>query len=708
MGAYVFAIPVADAGSAVLRSLVTHGAGDAHGGGRSMRTRVAGGVGAVLGMLLLAAPVPANADEPFSIEERITDRVDALGDRRGEVEDAIDRLFEDHRLDLYVVYVDNFSGMSRDEWADETAQRSQLGINDALLAVATGERAYQLSIDPDYPLPDAQLREIQTVAIEPPLRANDWAGGAIGAANGLAASLSGQEVQTPEIVPGEEAPSADGGFPWAPVILVGAGAAGVGGYAYYRSRRRAAATADSSAPTLDELDARASSLLVETDDAVKTSEQELGFATAQFGEEAAAPFAKAIDEARADLAASFRLRQQLDDAVPEDDATRRRMLDEIITRCEAANESLDAEADAFDRLRDLEQNAPQVLAEVERRAAELGPDVAALSGALDELRSRYAESALESVKSNDEQASERLDFIATAAGDARRRLDSGDSAAAVAVLAAQEAVGQAAQLVEAVNRLRADLDQAGEGLRRAVQQTTQDLTAAKALLGGGQPSPDLASRVASAEYALTAVQRELARGRFDPLAATERIELAQQELSAALQGVRDEQARKERARAVLDQTMLAARSEISAIQDFITTRRSGVGSEARTRLAEAQRHLEQAMALARHGDSEAALQEAQHARQLATQAGQLARNDVGAMVGEGGLFGGGSPGGGLAGAILGGILIDSMLGGGRAGRGGGGFGGGFGGSRSWGGGSRGPGSFGGRGTRARRGGGGRF
>jgi hypothetical protein len=228
------------------------------------------------------------------------------------------------------------------------------------------------------------------------------------------------------------------------------------------------------------------------------------------------------------------------------------------------------------------------------------------------------------------------------------------------------------------------------------------------MLGGGQQSPELASRVASAEHALTSVQQELAGGRFDPLAATERIEEAHEALSAALQGVRDEQARQQRARAVLDQTMLAARSEISATQDFITTRRGGVGSQARTRLAEAQRHLDQALALAQQGNAEAALQEAQYSRQLAGQAGQLARSDVGAMTDQGGPFGGGSPGGGLGGAILGGILIDSMLGGSRGGRGGGGFGGGFGGSGSRGGGTRSPGSFGGRGTRARRGGGGRF
>ena len=81
---------------------------------------------------------------------------------------------------------------------------------------------------------------------------------------------------------------------------------------------------------------------------------------------AAAPFAAVLEEARGELTASFRLRQRLDDAEPEDDATRRSMLAEIISRCEAANAKLDDQAEDFDRLRDLERNAPQVLAEVGR------------------------------------------------------------------------------------------------------------------------------------------------------------------------------------------------------------------------------------------------------------------------------------------------------------------------------------------------------
>jgi len=643
---------------------------------------------ATVGIAWLLAQGVAHAEDPVELDTgQITDRVDALGDRRDEVQDALDQLFSDHQLQLFVVYVDSFSGQPSQDWADETARINGLGLNDALLTVATGDRQYAYFVDEEYPLTDAQLAEVAAVAIEPPLREDDWAGAAIGAAEGYASALDG------------------GGIPWIPVAVVGAGA--VGAYAFIRARRgrdRApvpSAGADPTRLTTDELDKRASSLLVETDDAIKTSEQEVGFATAQFGEAAAAPFAAVLEEARGDLTASFRLRQQLDDAEPEDDATRRSMLTEIISRCEEANAKLDDQAEDFDRLRDLERHAPQVLAEVEHRAEQARARVVAAQGTLQTLGARFTDSALAAVADNDAEATERLAFAVDSAAAAKQKIEAGETAgAAVSVLAAEEAVDQAGQLLDAVDRLAAALEQASAGLQNAVQETTQDLAEAKALLAAGdQHAGDLAGLVAAAEQALTSVQQEMAAGRFDPIASIRRVEEADRGLDQALAGVRDRQQRAQRARASLEQAVLAARSEISATHDFITTRRGAVGGEARTRLAEAQRQLDQAMQLA-DSDPESALARAQQADALAEQAGQLARADVGAHTTPGGgVFGGG--GGGLGGAILGGILIDSVLGGGRRG----GFGGSFGGGGGFG---RAPGSFGGGGTRGRRGGGGRF
>ncbi|WP_413754564.1 TPM domain-containing protein [Streptomyces sp. R-74717] len=683
--------------------------------------------------LALPAALTARADDPVTLSKdgQITDKVGALGDRRDQVTAALDRLYADRRIQLFVVYVRDFSGRSAQSWADETANRNGLGREDVLLAVATHDRQYAYTVEQGSRLTDAQLQDVADTAIEPALREHDWAGAAIGAANGYSAVLADKAVPTPTITPGVADPGTgnSGGTSAAdlilPVVVVG-GAAAVAGYAYTRRRRRATTRTTPGAtgwgpgsagsgppprpPTpLPELDARAKELLVDTDDAVRTSEEELGFATAQFGEEAAAPFTEAVTYAKGELTAAFRLRQQLDDALPEDDATRRRMLDEIISRCADANTRLDAVSEDFDRLRALERNAPQALATAETAFRALAGRVSAAEAALTAMRSRYAESASAPVAGAVEQAKDRLVFATSGLNRARQSVDSGNNAAAaVYVRAAEGAVDQATTLVDAVDRRSRELMEAAGRLPAALTETETDLADAGGLLEGtaeGVSTADLRGRIARAESVLGDVKGEMQAGPYDPIDALRRVEEADAALDEALAGAREQEQGDRRARSLLDQATLTARSAIAAAADCITTNRGAVGSQARTRLAEAQRRLDRSRELAGTGDPQGALAQAQQADSLAGQARSLAEQDVrsyGGRSGPGGMQGGG---GGVGGAVLGGIILGGLLGGGGGGRGGGGYGGGFGGGYGGGGG---PGSFGGGGTRGRRGGGGRF
>ncbi|MEV7643980.1 TPM domain-containing protein [Streptomyces rubiginosohelvolus] len=690
-----------------------------------------------VGWLVLPAAVPARADDPVELSRdgQITDRVGALGDRTGRVEDALDRLYEEQRIQLFVVYVRDFSGRSGQTWSDETADRNGLGQDDVLLSVATHDRQYAYSVDVDSRLTDAQLRDVAGTAIEPALRENDWAGAAIGAADGYASVLAGRPVTAPAITPGPADPGTGGSdstgardFILPVAVVAGVGAVGV--YAYARRKRRTTTRTTPAAtgwgrgagaggapepPTLPELDAQAKQVLVDTDDAVRTSEEELGFATAQFGEEAAKPFTEAVARAKDELTQSFRLRQQLDDAFPEDDATRRRMLDEILRRCATANEGLDTVSEDFDRLRALERTAPQALATVDATHRDLAGRVAAAESSVAGLRERYGEGAAAPVAADVEQAKDRLVFAGSAVEEARTAVDGGEnSRAAVYIRAAEGAVGQAGTLLDSVDRRAAELGEAARKLPAALTETDTDLADAGGLLEGtaeGASTADLRGRIARAETVLADVRGAMAAGPYDPIDALRRVEEADAALDEALAGARDQERGEAKARSLLDQAMLTARSAIGAAADFITTNRGAVGSQARTRLAEAQRRWEAARELAAT-DAQGALAEARQADALAGQAMALAEQDVrgfGPMQGPGGMGGMGGGGGGMGGAVLGGIILGGLFGGGggRGGGMGGGFGGGFGGGRSGGFGG-GPGSFGGGGTRGRRGGGGRF
>ena len=77
----------------------------------------------------------------------------------------------------------------------------------------------------------------------------------------------------------------------------------------------------------------------------------------------------------------------------------------------------------------------------------------------------------------------------------------------------------------------------------------------------------------------------------------------------------------------LARDIAAAQAQITAAADYISTRRGGVGAQARTRLAEAERHLAAALQL-EDENSDEALKHAHAAAQLATRATQLAQADV--------------------------------------------------------------------------------
>ncbi|MEU8519111.1 TPM domain-containing protein [Streptomyces sp. NPDC048577] len=495
-----------------------------------------------------------------------------------------------------------------------------------------------------------------------------------------------------------------------PVVLIG-GAGTVAAYAYARRRRSGTRrvpptggrawgppkTPEAKPPA--ELDGLARGALVATDDAVHTSQEELGFAEARFGGEAVERFTKAVAFAESELTAAFRLRRRLDDGFPGDDATRRSLLAEIVTRCGQANARLDAESADFDRLRALEAEAGEALEAATAACREQTGRAATAEATLAAMRERYAESAVSAVAADVEQAKDRLAFAGTRLDLARQAVGSGDNgAAAVHIRAAEGGIDQAARLGRAVDRRARELAEAVGSLPHALTGTEADLVEARGLLrgaGGGMVAAGLQGRAARAESVLAEVRRTVEAGRYDPLDALRRIEEAGTGLDEVLEGARDRASLTHRARMLLDRSMLTARSATGAAVDYVTTHRGAVGSEARTRLAEARRRLEEARLLA-DGDPRGALDEARQADTLARQAQNLAEQDVRAYGNPYRPAGSAGAGGGNGGAVLGGII----LGGGARGTGGGSgdFGGGAG---------SGPGSFGGGDTRGRLGGGGR-
>ncbi len=677
----------------------------------SLRTLLLAAVAAI-GLALLAPASAALAGDPVTLNGRyIVDEVGVL-DQSGtaQVQDAIDTLATEQGVNLFVVYTDSFTNPSdRQAWAEQVATVNQFGTNDVLLAVATTDRLYQFSVASDFALSDTQLTTIETQDIVPALRRGDWAGAAAGAAQGLGRELAGSGSTGSSGATGStgstgSSPS-DGGFGglvWVLAIVIIVVVAAIVLILVLRRRRsidttvtaNAAAQVAAQGPTQKELDRQVGAVLVDLDDAVNTSEEELGFAVAQFGAEAAAPFTAVLGEVKSTLSQAFTLKQKLDDAVPDTDEERRAWSEQIIALCDQAADKLDEQAEAFAALRDLERDPVPALSAATN-------DLQALTGSgtqarerLAGLTARYDAPALTTVVGSVEQADRLRDFAQQqleAATTAAKEGRAGE--AAVQIRSAQQAVVQAKTLMAALAKLESDLAAAGTALAAAVADAQQDLAeVARVQASGTAADPELARLAAAVSVEL---QRAQTAGPRDPLNARITLEAADAPLDAALLSARDEQERATRLGAQRDRSIAAAQSEIAAAQAYLQTRRGAVGPDARTRLSEAQRHLDLAVSVA-ITDPESSIREAGLAAQLASRASASAQQDVSwaQTGGNQGMPTGGGGGGDFTGALLGGI-IGGLLGGGRSGGYGGGFGGfgGFGGSSGGGG---------------RRGGGGRF
>ncbi|OUM39852.1 hypothetical protein B8W73_15570 [Arthrobacter agilis] len=664
----------------------------------SRRIRVSAVLGAVVAIPLVSSAA-AFADEPitFPSGDYVTDTAGVLSpSEESELEAAIEDLRSEEGFTVRVAFVDSFENpQDPDVWAAETLAANAGTGNEAILAVRLQPGTARFAASNDSQLA-SQDGPIYDEYIGPELQAGDFGAAGLAAVEGSRAALAGSTGSGTGggVSPSNNGSSAGGGALGGLVLVGGLVAvAGAGGYMLLKNRGNGSAQRKRekygygpvpsasgevvdplASVSVEDLRKRAGSLLVAADDAIKSSEQELGFAEAQYGREAITTFSQDIAAARQHMSESFKLQQQLDDHIPDTEQQQRQWLGEIIRRCEDVNSSLQAHKADFDALRELERNAPDALRRAQAAAGDAGRRFAAAEQSLRALQGRYLETATSQVADNIEQARERLSFVDSAASEAQSRMAAGDTGrAVVAVRAAEEAVHQCTVLLDAIDKRSEELAAAERELEHALPETEQDLAQAQAMDRTGQYR-DLAGPIAAVQSAVTTVRQELQRGRSNPLALLQRLEAAHSQLDAALGGVRDQAENVRRAQDSLQHAIIAAQSSISGTADYIRARRGGVGSEARTRLAEAERNLDYAVDLQR-SDPVTALSHAQQAAMLADQAAQLAEQDVDGFgqgrMGMGGMYGG--RGDGMGGALLGGILLGSIL------NGGGGFGGGFGG-----------------------------
>ena len=381
--------------------------------------------------------------------------------------------------------------------------------------------------------------------------------------------------------------------------------------------RRARRTA--TAPVRGRTDAGVA--LVRADDALRVADDDLTFALAQFGEERTRAFSRTLEQARLDLDRAFELQNRLDDAEWEGENRRRGWAKSIRALADRARETVQAEAARFAELRRSEESAPETLGLVRAQLAAVEERAATARKVLDDLAAHYVESAVAPVAGN-------LDAAAIAVAEARAAADEADAAiAASRVTAVTDALGRARQrgrdaaaLLDAIDHRRDELAAAVAGISALAAEQAAALAEARAVRDA-PPDPDSSAAV---NDAIAELEGELAAvggaRRRDPVAELDRLVDAGDALDVAVSAARNQQRRLDGARGALAGALVSARTQISAVEDYIGSHGGGAGS--RAKLAEAKREL---VLAENESDPVAALDAARRAQNRARDADDLAR-----------------------------------------------------------------------------------
>lgn len=424
---------------------------------------------------------------------------------------------------------------------------------------------------------------------------------------------------------------------------------------------------------------RAQTAIVEADERIRVTGDELVFAEAELGPDATKDLREALDAVRTHLGEAFHLNQLNHDEIPDTPEELRTRNARIVQLCDWADDLLDDRTEALAERIARVRRAPEILAGVRRDAVHLRELLPGARETLTRLSARYSAEALRQIEANPAEAEQLLGFAEHSAGVSERRREAGQREQAnLALEASTEAVRRAGTLIEAVETFEVEALRAESLLAAVVEDSRGDIVAAR----NAPQVPTVQQAVRELEQALAALPA--AGVNTDPFAQLTRLREANAGLDAAIAVAREREANPPPDFAHVRNAIDDADRQLAVARDIIAGHRGWIGADARTRLAEAERlrgeldrRLGTSAATATSIPEEQradTLAAARRAAFLASEALQLAQRDIeayrpqgwgeqggwgGPQQGWGGRRGGGA--GDLMGGIMGGLVIGSLL-----------------------------------------------
>ncbi|GAB2594358.1 hypothetical protein [Pseudactinotalea suaedae] len=403
--------------------------------------------------------------------------------------------------------------------------------------------------------------------------------------------------------------------------------------------------------------------LVRADETVRRATDELGYATAEFGDASTRELGSALSAAQRQLQEAFRLHALLLDDVQETPQQRQQLEAAVLAATAEVERLLRQPVGAFAARRAALHEAPATIARLRAEVADVRGRIAEARTVTENLTGSYSQEAVLAVAENPEQAEALLGFAERSLALAERRHEGGRGEEATkAIQVASDSVRRAVDLLDAVTDFEVETVHAQSTLAAVLADSRADVTEARQLLAA-TPDEEITEAVTALERAIG--EASAARAAADPFTTLSRLRAANGALEALVHERRS-RPDQERLRAHLVAALADADRQVALARALVADHPGIVGPDARTRLAQAQRLLDGVTEVT---DSHTALAQVRQAADLAAEAAAAAERDVAAShqdpwqagVGD---WGGPvrAPGGGLGG-VLGGVLGGMMLGG---------------------------------------------
>ena len=567
----------------------------------------------------------AHADSPVTITSTVTDPHSFLSDSQAQSARQSLSALKSGGLDAYVVLVTDFSDQAPVKWCEAAGTKSGLSNSSLVLVIATEQRVAATCGNTDQKgIADSAVVSAFAAAKTELGKANpldaDTVVSAIQAySSSLKAAQSSGSTTTKSTTPKKTSAAKSSSSDTSdsstflfgsiilfffftvlillPIILV---------TAIVRSQRKTRKTVVGTQEqqrvqsTLD-----LARMLLDADDVVRASEDEIEFARAQFGPDAIASFSSAIDNARALVSRGFALQRGNEDG---SNPVSTQEMNDFINRLNAAMNQLVQERQSFTERRNKEANIGQQVSDLLESIAQTRNQISQAEMDLQTLKLAYSAEAIASLIGRPDQARALLDQAETSAKEALAAQQSGQNAYETLEVA-RRALALARHQLESITQAPDQLARSSELLTAAIGSITSDIsdvTRLKADPVAFKPLVDSAQAAISGGHAAQ-------NGQGDPLAALESLRLAEAALDEALAPLRSAEERAQRAQSGIDALLSQADSEVARANQHITSHGSLVGFDARSQLSFARSALQNAHSFHNQGNDESAATQARTA-----------------------------------------------------------------------------------------------